>query len=168
MGFVTPSKDVASFTSTTVACMARSSSTCAPSEAAIISAMTHSAGSRIGRYEVVGLLGTGGMGEVYLARDTQLGREVAVKIVALHATDDPLAHARLVREAQNASILNHPHICTIHEVGETAEHAFFVMEHVRGTYFDDDDSSRRAYCLTKRCAMESRSPVRSRTRTTTG
>ena len=94
--------------------------------------MTHSAGSRIGRYEVVGLLGTGGMGEVYLARDTQLGREVAVKIVAVHATDDPLAHARLVREAQNASILNHPHICTIHEAGETAEHAFFVMEHVEG------------------------------------
>jgi eukaryotic-like serine/threonine-protein kinase len=94
--------------------------------------MTHPAGSRIGRYEVVGLLGTGGMGEVYLGRDTQLGREVAVKIVAVHATDDPLARARLVREAQNASILNHPHICTIHEVGETAEHAFFVMEHVEG------------------------------------
>jgi len=72
------------------------------------------------------------MGEVYLARDTRLGREVAVKIVALRATDDPLAHARLVREAQHASILNHPHVCTIHEVGETAEHAFIVMEHVEG------------------------------------
>jgi eukaryotic-like serine/threonine-protein kinase len=94
--------------------------------------MTHPAGSRIGPYEVVGLLGTGGMGEVYLARDTRLGRNVAIKVVALHATDDPLAHARLVREAQHASILNHPHICTIHEVGETAEHAFFVMEHVDG------------------------------------
>ena len=94
--------------------------------------MTRPAGSRIGLYEVVRLLGTGGMGEVYLARDTRLGREVAVKVVALHATDDPLAHARLVREAQHASILNHPHICTIHEVGETAEHSFFVMEHVEG------------------------------------
>ena len=94
--------------------------------------MTHPTGSRIGRHEVVGLLGSGGMGEVYLGRDTQLGREVAIKIVAVHATDDPLAHARLVREAQNASILNHPHICTIHEVGETAEYAFFVMEHVEG------------------------------------
>ena len=94
--------------------------------------MTLPAGSRIGLCEVVRLLGTGGMGEVYLARDTRLGREVAVKIVALRATDDPLAHARLVREAQHASILNHPHVCTIHEVGETAEHAFIVMEHVEG------------------------------------
>ena len=94
--------------------------------------MTLPAGSRIGLCEIVRLLGTGGMGEVYLARDTRLGREVAVKIVALRATDDPLAHARLVREAQHASMLNHPHICTIHEVGETAEHAFIVMEHVEG------------------------------------
>ena len=94
--------------------------------------MTLPAGSRIGLCEIVRLLGTGGMGEVYLARDTRLGREVAVKIVALRATDDPLAHARLVREAQHASILNHPHICTIHEVGETTEHAFIVMEHVEG------------------------------------
>jgi len=94
--------------------------------------MTLPAGSRIGPCEIVRLLGTGGMGEVYLARDTRLGREVAVKIVALRATDDPLAHARLVREAQHASLLNHPHICTIHEVGETTEHAFIVMEHVEG------------------------------------
>ena len=128
--------------------------------------MTHPTGSRIGRHEVVGLLGSGGMGEVYLGRDTQLGREVAIKIVAVHATDDPLAHARLVREAQNASILNHPHICTIHEVGETAGTRSSSWSTLKGrtltTLIQGD-----GLLPDEQCAMESRSPARSRTRTTT-
>ncbi len=93
--------------------------------------MTRTAGSRIGHYEIVALLGAGGMGEVYRARDTRLGRDVAIKIVGATSADQS-AQARLIREAQRASILNHPHICTIHEVGETADGAFFVMEYVNG------------------------------------
>ena len=89
-------------------------------------------GTCLGPYEVARLLGAGGMGEVYLAHDTRLGRDVAVKILARRDMNDPSARARLIREAQHASILNHPNICTIHEVGETAEHAFIVMEHVEG------------------------------------
>jgi eukaryotic-like serine/threonine-protein kinase len=94
--------------------------------------MSLAPGTRIGAYDVVEMLGTGGMGEVYRAHDTRLGRDVAVKIRAHGDMNDPSARARLIREAQHASILNHPHICTIHEVGETAKHAFIVHEHVEG------------------------------------
>ncbi len=83
----------------------------------------------IGRYEVVRLLGAGGMGEVYLARDTELGRDVALKV----PTDsDRDAHARLRREAQHASQLNHPHICTIYETGMHEGQPFIAMEYVEG------------------------------------
>ena len=69
------------------------------------------------------------MGEVYVARDLELGRTVAVKI-ALGADDD--AHARLKREAQHASQLNHPNICTIHEIGAFDGQPFIAMEYVEG------------------------------------
>ena len=83
----------------------------------------------IGRYEVGRLLGSGGMGEVYLARDPELGRDVALKL----ATDtDPDSHARLRREAHHASQLNHPHICTIYEVGVHDGQPFIAMEYVDG------------------------------------
>ncbi len=83
----------------------------------------------IGRYEVVRLLGAGGMGEVYLARDRELGRDVALKL----ATDsDRDSQARLRREAQHASQLNHPHICTIYEVGTHEGQPFIAMEYVEG------------------------------------
>jgi eukaryotic-like serine/threonine-protein kinase len=84
-------------------------------------------GRRIGRYEIGRLLGAGGMGEVYAARDTELGRDVAVKIATAGAAD-----SRLRREAKHASRLNHPHICTIHEVGTFEGELYLVMEYVEG------------------------------------
>ncbi len=91
-------------------------------------------GRVLGRLEVGALIGVGGMGEVYVARDVELGRQVALKIAS--GTNDA-AHARLRREAQHASQLNHPHICTIHEVGEMDGRAYIVMEYVEGTRLAD-------------------------------
>ena len=96
-------------------------------------------GRRIGPFEVLELLGAGGMGEVYRARDTRLGREVALKVLPADAVADATARARLLREARLASQLNHPHICTIHEVGESDPSAgsgqagvYIAMELVEG------------------------------------
>ena len=86
-------------------------------------------GLTVGRYEVGDRVGTGGMGEVYAAQDLELGRAVAIKFAL--ATDAD-ASARLKREAQHASRLNHPHICTIHEVGSYRDDPFIVMELVDG------------------------------------
>jgi eukaryotic-like serine/threonine-protein kinase len=90
-----------------------------------------SAGSHLGPYEVVSLLGAGGTGEVYQARDTRLDRLVAIKIVA-SGIDDPTVRERLMREARAASALNHPHICTIHDVGEQDGRPFIAMEWIDG------------------------------------
>jgi len=79
--------------------------------------MTLAAGSRLGPYEVVGLLGAGGMGEVYRARDTRLGRDVAIKVLAPHLSATLESRARFEREARAISALNHPHICTLYDVG---------------------------------------------------
>ena len=75
-------------------------------------------GTRLGHYEVVGPLGSGGMGEVYRAKDTKLGREVAIKVLPKHLQQDEDAMARFEREAKVISGLNHPNILTIHEVGK--------------------------------------------------
>src|SRR3989442_11769764 len=75
-------------------------------------------GTRLGPYEIVGPLGAGGMGEVYRAKDTRLGREVAVKVLPQHLTESPEVRARFEREARTVSSLNHPHICTLHDVGQ--------------------------------------------------
>jgi len=74
-------------------------------------------GARLGPYEVTALLGQGGMGEVYRARDTRLGRDVAIKVLAPDLTATPEVRARFEREAQAISQLNHPHICTLYDVG---------------------------------------------------
>ena len=86
-------------------------------------------GRRLGRYEVGRLVGVGGMGEVYAARDTDLGRDVALKIASRAGVE---SHARLRREAQHASQLNHPNICTVHEVGTESGQPYIVMEYVHG------------------------------------
>jgi serine/threonine protein kinase/Tfp pilus assembly protein PilF len=89
-------------------------------------------GKRIAHYEVSARLGAGGMGEVYLARDTTLGRDVALKLLPAEMSADENARARLLNEARTASSLNHPHICTIFEVGEAEGRAYIALEHVEG------------------------------------
>jgi len=94
--------------------------------------MTLAAGTRLGPYEIVGPLGAGGMGEVYRAKDTRLGREVAVKVLPQHLTESPEVRARFEREARTVSSLNHPHICTLHDVGQEGSTDYLVMELVEG------------------------------------
>jgi eukaryotic-like serine/threonine-protein kinase len=94
--------------------------------------MTLAPGTRLGPYEIVVPLGAGGMGEVYKAHDTRLERDVALKVLPAEALGDEMARARLVREARLASRLNHPHICTIHDVGESEGQTYIAMELVEG------------------------------------
>lgn len=90
------------------------------------------AGRRLGRYEIRGRLGSGGMGEVYRAFDTRLLREVALKVVAARAGRGTEALARLEEEARAASALNHPNICTIHDIAEEHGVPYVVMELIEG------------------------------------
>ena len=89
-------------------------------------------GQRVGVYEILGSLGAGGMGEVYQARDTRLGRLVAIKFVSDELAADHVASERLAREARLTSLLNHPNIVTVHDVGELDGRPFIVMEFVAG------------------------------------
>ena len=89
-------------------------------------------GTRLGPYAIVAPLGAGGMGEVYRARDTRLDRSVAVKVLPSHLTSDPARRARLEREAKAISSLNHPHICTLYDVGHEQGTDYLVMELVEG------------------------------------
>ncbi len=88
--------------------------------------------ARLGRYEIVAPLGAGGMGEVYRARDTRLGREVAIKVLPQHLSANPEVRARFEREARTISQLNHPHICTLHDVGHQEGIDYLVMELLDG------------------------------------
>src|SRR5215467_12444770 len=89
-------------------------------------------GRRIGPYEVTTRIGAGGMGEVYLARDTRLDRAVAIKVLPPSVSDDRRSRERLEREARAVATLNHPHICTLHDVGNHDGVDFLVMEHLEG------------------------------------
>jgi Tol biopolymer transport system component len=89
-------------------------------------------GARLGAYEILAKLGEGGMGEVYRARDTRLDRVVAIKVIASSAVDAPDLRERFDREARAVAALNHPHICTLHDVGHDNGVAFLVMEHLEG------------------------------------
>jgi serine/threonine protein kinase len=91
-----------------------------------------SPGTRLGPYEIQTPLGAGGMGEVYKARDTRLDRTVAIKVLPEHVATDPDLKQRFEREAKTISSLNHPHICTIHDVGSQDGIDFLVMEHLEG------------------------------------
>ena len=89
-------------------------------------------GTRLGPYEIQCPLGAGGMGEVYRAKDTRLGRTVAIKILAKHLSDNPELRQRFEREAHAISSLNHPHICHLYDVGSHNGAAFLVMEFLDG------------------------------------
>jgi len=99
--------------------------------------MTLVAGARLGPYEIVSSIGAGGMGEVYRARDTRLERTVAVKVLPAHFADAPERRARFEREARAVSSLNHPHICTLHDVGHQDGIDFLVMEYLEGETLAD-------------------------------
>ncbi len=90
------------------------------------------AGKRIGSYDVRRLLGRGGMGEVYLAEDTRLGRPVALKFLARHLAADNWARRQLIKEAQAVAMLDHPNICAVHGLEEADGHSFIVMQYIEG------------------------------------
>src|ERR1051325_10362037 len=98
--------------------------------------MALSSGSRLGPYDILAPLGAGGMGEVYRAKDTKLGREVALKILPATFTNDPERLARFRREAQVLASLNHPHIGAIYGLEEAEGCQFLVLELVDGESLD--------------------------------
>ena len=94
--------------------------------------MTLSTGTRLGPYTITSPLGAGGMGEVYRARDTRLGRDVAVKVLSSHLSENEEARARFEAEARTVSSFNHPHICTLFDVGREGTTDYLVMELLEG------------------------------------
>ena len=103
--------------------------------------MSLTRGTRVGPFELDELIGAGGMAEVYRARDVRLGREVAIKILPDLLSGDPDALARFEREARTASSLNHPHIVTIHEIGQAHVEGrllhYMAMEMIHGNTLRD-------------------------------
>ena len=89
-------------------------------------------GTKLGPYEITGAIGAGGMGEVYRARDTRLDRTVAIKVLPASLANTPEAKQRFEREARAVSALNHPHICTLYDVGSQDGTEFLVMEYLEG------------------------------------
>jgi Flp pilus assembly protein TadD/predicted Ser/Thr protein kinase len=99
--------------------------------------MTLESGARLGPYEIVSLLGRGGMGEVYMGRDTRLERSVAVKVLPDSLSKNPRLRKRLEREARIISQLQHPHICTLHDVGSQEGVQYIVMEYLEGESLEE-------------------------------
>ncbi|HUL75226.1 MAG TPA: protein kinase [Vicinamibacterales bacterium] len=90
------------------------------------------AGHQLGAYRVISPLGSGGMGEVYLAEDTRLHRRVALKVLPAATAEDAVSRKRLLREAQAAATLDHPNICTVYDIGDDGGHSYIAMQYVEG------------------------------------
>ena len=99
--------------------------------------MALESGHRLGPYEIVEPLGGGGMGEVYRARDTRLGRDVAIKVLSGELSQDVALRQRFEREARTISRLQHPHVCTIHDVGTHDGVDYLVMEYLEGVTLEE-------------------------------
>jgi eukaryotic-like serine/threonine-protein kinase len=99
--------------------------------------MALTSGTKLGPYEIVAALGAGGMGEVYRALDTRLDRDVAIKILPSHLSSNPDSKRRFEREARAISSLNHPHICTLYDVGQQDGTEYLVMEFLEGETLAD-------------------------------
>src|SRR5580698_5819998 len=99
--------------------------------------MALTTGTKLGPYEIQSSLGAGGMGEVYRARDTRLGRDVAIKVLPSHLGSDPDLKARFEREAKAISALSHPHICHLYDIGAQDGTDYLVMELLDGETLAD-------------------------------
>src|SRR5712691_11097169 len=94
--------------------------------------MSLKTGTQLGPYEIISAAGAGGMGEVYRARHTRLDRIVAIKVLPAHLADEPELRERFEREARTIASLNHPHICTLYDIGQQDGIDFLVMEYLEG------------------------------------
>src|SRR6202158_5717903 len=94
--------------------------------------MTILPGKRLGPHEILSSVGAGGMGDVYRPRDTRLDRIVAIKVLPTHLADRPELRGRFEREAKTIASLNHPHICTLYDIGQQDGVDFLVMEYLEG------------------------------------
>ena len=94
--------------------------------------MAIAAGSKVGPYEILALLGAGDMGEVYKARDTRLDRLVAIKVLPQHLSSHADLRERFEREARAISTLNHPNICVLHDIGTQDSYDYLVLEYLEG------------------------------------
>src|SRR6516225_1423758 len=94
--------------------------------------MSIQTGTKLGPYEILAPIGAGGMGEVYKATDTRLNRVVAIKVLPSHFSENIEMKQRFEREAKTIAGLNHPHICTLYDVGRQDGSEFLVMEHLEG------------------------------------
>jgi eukaryotic-like serine/threonine-protein kinase len=94
--------------------------------------MALTSGTRLGPHEILSAIGAGGMGEVYRARDSRLNRTVAIKVLPTHLADKPDLRERFEREARTIASLNHPHICTLHDIGQQGGIDYLVMEYLEG------------------------------------
>lgn len=106
-------------------------------EAVTIKRNVFATGQCLGHYKIIGLIGAGGMGEVYLAEDTRLNRRVALKVLPAASSSNMEANQRLWREARAAATLDHPHICAIHEIAEMDSCCFIVMQYIVGDTLAD-------------------------------
>ena len=125
-------------------------------------------GQFIGCYHIAARIGTGGMGEVYRARDTRLNRDVAIKVLLPAVADDPDRLVRFSREAQLLASLNHPHIAQVHGLEDAGGRRALVMELVDGATLADRIATWRAPAGRGAADRADRSPRRSKPRTSTG